>query len=135
MGAETSELKLALAIIEIASLSMEEATMEDRLDRIHRTAVDALGEAIETVKKLLPRAPHRIESEDGVKIHPKCSLLIDGMDQEGFIVGAFGVEYAAPGFIPGVVNLGLGRGPHVPIVQVFVESEAFVAIKEGIGCP
>lgn len=124
MSAATSELKYALAIIEIASLSMEEATMEDRLDRIHRTAVDALGMAIETVKKLLPRAPLRIEPEDGVKIHPECSLVIDGHEQEDFAVEVFGVEYAVPTFVPGVVSLGLGCGPH-SIVKVYVESRAF----------
>jgi len=131
MGAVTSELKHALAIIEIASLSMEESTAEERLDRIHRVAVDALGEAIETVKKLVPRSPMRIESEGGAKIHPECSLVIDGVEREEFVVWAFGVEYGAPSFIPGGPSLGLGGSS---IVSVYVESEAYDAIKgEGDG--
>lgn len=105
MGAVTSELKHALV---------------------------ALSEAVETVERLLPRDPVRVESEDGVKIHPECVLVVDGLKQDDFVVREFGVEYADPGFIPGVPSLGLSCGP-LPIVKVYVESRSFAATKGEIG--
>lgn len=72
----------------------------------------------------------RIESENGVRIHPDCELMVDGELVSGFKVSLVSIEYGASGSGPkDWEGRYVGRPPH-PIMRIVVESKGYKASEE-----
>lgn len=95
------------------------------LAKIERLAAEARARFDSS--SLAPRPPIQIKSEDGVKIHPDCELVLNGMPVSGFKVDSFAIEYALPS--PSLGGMCGIRGP-LPIVRIVVESKGYKASGE-----